>query len=51
MGGWPGALLAQDVLRHKTSKPGFLAIFWLMVALNVGALAWWLRASGAHLPA
>lgn len=48
-GGWPGALLAQDVLRHKTRKPGFLAIFWLTVASNIGALAWWLHA-GAHLP-
>ena len=36
-GGWPGALLAQQLLRHKTSKPGFVGVFWLTVALNVAA--------------
>ncbi|MBK1856036.1 DUF1294 domain-containing protein [Verrucomicrobiaceae bacterium 5K15] len=29
IGGWPGAFLAQRKLRHKCSKPDFLAIFWL----------------------
>lgn len=38
--GWPGALLAQQWLRHKTNKPGFLARFWLAVLLNVGVFAW-----------
>ena len=36
-GGWPGALLAQQLLRHKTSKPSFVATFWFTVVLNVGA--------------
>jgi len=36
-GGWPGALLAQQWLRHKTRKPAFLRVFWLCVALNVAA--------------
>jgi uncharacterized membrane protein YsdA (DUF1294 family) len=40
-GGWPGALLAQQLLRHKCSKPGFVAVFWVTVAVNVaGFLAW-----------
>jgi uncharacterized membrane protein YsdA (DUF1294 family)/cold shock CspA family protein len=34
--GWPGALLAQQFLRHKSSKPSFVAGFWATVALNVG---------------
>jgi uncharacterized membrane protein YsdA (DUF1294 family)/cold shock CspA family protein len=34
-GGWPGALLAQQVLRHKSSKPAFLALFWCTVVLNI----------------
>ena len=34
-GGWPGALLAQQVLRHKSVKAGFRAVFWSTVVLNV----------------
>ncbi|WP_413043731.1 DUF1294 domain-containing protein [Pseudomonas sp. YJ42] len=31
LGGWPGALLAQQVLRHKTRKLSFQLAFWLIV--------------------
>ena len=47
--GWPGAMLAQQWLRHKTNKPGFAARFWLAVLLNVGLFAW-LTAGRALLP-
>lgn len=30
-GGWPGAFVAQRVLRHKTRSHGFLAVFWATV--------------------
>jgi uncharacterized membrane protein YsdA (DUF1294 family)/cold shock CspA family protein len=41
VGGWPGALLAQQLLRHKTSKGSFVAIFWVTVVLNIcGLVAW-----------
>lgn len=43
-GGWPGGLLAQQVLRHKTSKTSFLAWFWVTVALNLAGLFWLGRA-------
>lgn len=39
--GWPGALVAQQMLRHKTSKPSFVAAFWFTVVLNVLALILW----------
>jgi uncharacterized membrane protein YsdA (DUF1294 family)/cold shock CspA family protein len=39
-GGWPGALLAQQFLRHKSSKHEFRQVFWGTVALNIiGLLA------------
>jgi uncharacterized membrane protein YsdA (DUF1294 family) len=38
--GWPGAALAQQWMRHKSSKPSFGARFWTTVALNVGAFAY-----------
>jgi len=34
-GGWPGALLAQQLLRHKSTKPTFIAAYWVTVVLNV----------------
>lgn len=35
IGGWPGALLAQQAFRHKTVKPEFRAVFWATVTLNI----------------
>lgn len=40
-GGWPGALLAQQLLRHKTNKQSFVFAFWVTVLLNVGAFVAW----------
>jgi uncharacterized membrane protein YsdA (DUF1294 family) len=36
--GWPGALLAQQWLRHKSAKRTFRAVFWATVVLNVAGL-------------
>jgi uncharacterized membrane protein YsdA (DUF1294 family) len=33
-GGWPGALLAQQVFRHKTRKVSFQWVFWLIVLVH-----------------
>lgn len=38
--GWPGALIAQQRLRHKTQKRRFRAVFWLSVLLNLAGIAW-----------
>jgi uncharacterized membrane protein YsdA (DUF1294 family) len=35
VGGWPGAVLAQQWLRHKTVKQPFRGMFWLTVAANI----------------
>lgn len=40
IGGWPGALVAQSVLRHKSRKQPFRMVFWLTVILNCAAVAW-----------
>jgi len=48
-GGWPGALVAQQVLRHKSKKASFRRAFWLTLLVNCGALCWLFSASGAAL--
>ena len=46
-GGWPGALLAQQLFRHKTKKPAFRWQFFFSVFLNLLLLAlllyWWIK--------
>ncbi|OGT58306.1 MAG: hypothetical protein A3E01_19610 [Gammaproteobacteria bacterium RIFCSPHIGHO2_12_FULL_63_22] len=45
LGGWPGALIGQQVFRHKTKKREFRAVFWTTVLINVAAVAWLIAAS------
>jgi uncharacterized membrane protein YsdA (DUF1294 family)/cold shock CspA family protein len=49
IGGWPGALLAQQLLRHKSKKASFLTRFWLTAALNISALLYLISAQGQWL--
>lgn len=44
LGGWPGAVFAQQWLRHKSSKATFRTIFWCTVLLNVAVFV------GLHSP-
>ena len=46
-GGWPGALVAQQKLRHKTRKQPFRFIFWVTVLLNCGAFIWLFTPTGS----
>lgn len=49
LGGWPGALLAQQCFRHKTRKLSYQLVFWAIVAAH--QLFWvdWLLLDGRYL--
>jgi len=34
LGGWPGAIVAQQLFHHKTKKRSFQIAFWLTVLLH-----------------
>ena len=40
LGGWPGALAAQRLIRHKSRKMSFQLLFWMTVVVNCAILAW-----------
>ena len=40
IGGWPGAMYAQQKLRHKSIKTEFRQVFWATVVMNISALSW-----------
>ena len=42
-GGWPGAWLAQQWLRHKSSKVEFRTVYWATVVLHCSALLAWVK--------
>jgi uncharacterized membrane protein YsdA (DUF1294 family)/cold shock CspA family protein len=48
IGGWPGAFVAQKLLRHKSKKQSFRIVFWTTVVVNCIGLAWLFSPSGAN---
>ena len=49
LGGWPGALVAQQWLRHKSVKQEFRRVFWVTVILNVLGVLWLVSPLGRNL--
>lgn len=49
LGGWPGALVAQQLFRHKTRKASFQIVFWAIVLAHQTLWADWLLTDGRHL--
>jgi Predicted membrane protein len=48
LGGWPGALIAQQQFRHKTVKTSFQSVFWVTVLVNVAVVVWLVRSGIAQ---
>lgn len=46
-GGWPGALVAQRIFRHKTNKKTFQLAFWFSVVANCAGLLWLFKSETA----
>ena len=38
LGGWPGALIAMRLFRHKTRKLSYLLVTWTIVAAHAAGL-------------
>lgn len=51
LGGWPGALIAQQVFRHKTRKLEFQLPFWLIVLAHQVFWLDWLLLKGRNFGA
>jgi uncharacterized membrane protein YsdA (DUF1294 family) len=47
LGGSPAAFLSQSLFRHKTVKPSFRRMFWLILVVQLallgGGIWWWTR--------
>ena len=48
-GGWPGAIVAQKLFRHKSKKLSFQVMFWATIILNCAVLGYLLSIDGVTL--
>jgi len=49
IGGWPGGMIAQETLRHKSKKESFRAVFWVTTLINIGIFMWFHTTEGFEL--
>ncbi|MDA0294534.1 MAG: DUF1294 domain-containing protein [Planctomycetota bacterium] len=49
IGGWPGAVLAMMLLRHKVRKTSYLAVTAFIIVLWSVAIIWRFRSGGLGL--
>jgi uncharacterized membrane protein YsdA (DUF1294 family) len=43
LGGWPGALAGQALLRHKSAKLSYRLVLWVIIALHAAGWIAYLR--------
>lgn len=48
-GGWPGALIGQQQLRHKSRKWSFLWVFYCTVLINIAVMVYFLQSETGAL--
>lgn len=49
LGGWPGAIVAQQTLRHKSIKQPFRGYHWFTVVANVAVFVFLVSPVGARV--
>ena len=49
LGGWPGAIVAQQKLRHKNRKKGYQVVFWLIIICHIGGWTVFVWLYTAHI--
>lgn len=49
IGGWPGALIAQQILHHKSRKQEFQFVYKITVIFNLVLITWLIMSDGPEL--